>query len=227
MTSCEEVPLVEFLKAELDARETEELLRHVENCVDCRERLQVMAAVAASYPARDTGERRPLMGGRRFWLLAAGIVVALIAPILYMQMSTSGIGSLATSEKYPGRFPLVTRGGVEVSAFEQVRRDAYEAYRRGDYQRSGALLKLLTRDADTLFYLGVSQYFSGEPEQALDNLHKASELDRNWYQPATWYRASAYLKIGKKEKAQAALRELLKADGEYRKKAEELLDELE
>jgi FimV-like protein len=226
VTRCEEIPLVEFLKAELDAHETEELLRHVENCVDCRERLQVMAAIAASFPARDIEKRRLGTSSRRLWLLAAGILVALIAPILYMQVSPAAIANLATSEKYPGSFPLVTRGGVEVSAFEQVRREAYEAYRRGDYQRSVALLKLLPRDADTLFYLGVSQYFSGEPEQALDNLQKASELDRNWSQPAHWYRASAYLKIGQKEKAQEALREILKGNGEYKKKAEELLEKL-
>ncbi len=225
MTNCEEVPLIEFLKAELDADETERLLRHVENCVDCRERLQVMAAIAASYPARDT-EKRHHMSSRSLWLLAAGIVVAIIAPILYVQMSPAGIGGLATSEKYRAGFPLVTRGGVEVSASEQVRREAYEAYRRGDFQRSGALFKLLPRDADTLFYLGVSQYFSGEPEQALDNLRRAGELDRKWYQPACWYRASAYLKTGQKEKAQEALRELLKGDGEYGKKAEELLEKL-
>ncbi len=226
MTRCEEVPLIEFLKGELDADETEALLRHVENCADCRERLQVMAAIAASYPAPEA-EKRGRMSNRALWLLAAGIIVALLAPVLYMQMSPTRIGSLATSEKYPGGFPLVTRGGVEVGALEQVRREAYEAYRRGDFQRSGALLKLLPRDADTLFYLGVSQYFSGEPEQALGNLQRASELDAKWNQPAGWYRASAYLKTGQKEKAREALRQLAKGDGEYGKKAEELLEKLE
>ncbi len=225
MTNCDEVPLIEFLKAELDADETEALLRHVENCADCRERLQVMAAIAASYPEPEA-EKRSRISNRTLWLLAAGLMVALLTPILYLQMS-SGMGSLATSEKYPAGFPLVTRGGVEVGALEQVRREAYEAYRRGDFQRSGALLKLLPRDADTLFYLGVSQYFSGEPEQALGNLQRASELDAKWNQPAGWYRASAYLKTGQKEKAREALRQLAKGDGDYSKKAEELLEKLE
>jgi len=225
MTNCDEIPLIEFLKAELNADETEELLRHVDKCVDCRERLQVMAAVAASYPERDA-EKQHWTRSRTLWLIAAGIVVALIAPVLYMQLSPAAMGSLATSETYPAAFPLVTRGGVEVSALVQGRREAYEAYRGGDFQRSGALLKLLPRDAETLFYLGLSQYFSEEPEQSLDNFQRARELDPKWTQPACWYRASAYLKIGQKDRAKGELRELVKEDGEYRKKAEELLERL-
>jgi tetratricopeptide (TPR) repeat protein len=226
MTQCDEVPLIEFLNAELNADETEELLHHVENCVDCRERLQVMAAIAASYPEAEAEKRRRI-SNRTLWLLAAGILVALLTPILYLQMSLTGMGSLATSEKYPAGFPLITRGGVEVGALGQVRGAAYEAYRRGDFERSGALLKLLPRDADTLFYLGVSQYFSGEPEQALGNLQRAGELDFKWRQPAGWYRASAYLKMGQKDKARKELSQLVKANGEYSKKAEELLEKLE
>lgn len=226
MTSCEQMPLIEFLKAELNAGETENLLRHVENCTDCRERLQVMAAIAATYPERQA-KKRHTVGARNMWLLAAGILVAILAPLIYLELPGTGIGNLATQERYPAGFPLITRGGVELSALEQVRREAYETYRRGDYDRSCALLKLLPPDAETLFYLGVSQYFSAEPGQALGNLEKAAELDRKWSQPARWYRASAYLKIGQKAKAQELLRELVKAGGEYKEKAEELLGKLE
>ncbi|MFB3904773.1 MAG: hypothetical protein ACE15E_15080 [Acidobacteriota bacterium] len=226
MTHCEEVPLIEFLKAELNADETEALLQHVDSCSDCRERLRVMAAIAASYRACGV-EKRYSPGRRTLWLLAAGVIIALVAPILYLQMSSTGIGDLATTERYPAAFPLVTRGGVEVSALEQVRREAYEAYQRGQYERSSALLKLLPRDADTLFYLGVSQYFSNEPEQALGNLQRATEIDPKWGGPAAWYRAAAYLKTGQKEKAQQALREILTGDGEYKRKAQELLEKLD
>jgi len=226
MTNCDQVPLIEFLKAELDANETEEVLRHVENCDNCRERVQVMAAIAASYPEREV-EKPHRKSSRNLWLIAAGIMAALLAPVLYMQMSSAEIGRLATSEKYPASFPLVTRGGVELSVGEQVRQDAFEAYRKGDFELSAALFRLLPPQADNLFYLGVSQYLSGDPDQALDSLKRAADLDRKWDQPACWYRASAYLKTGQKKEAQEALRKLLKGDGEYRKKAEELLGKLE
>ena len=48
---CEEMPLAEFLKAELDAEETERVVKHAEECPTCRERIQVMAALAASSSA--------------------------------------------------------------------------------------------------------------------------------------------------------------------------------
>ncbi|RPI22810.1 MAG: hypothetical protein EHM61_21320 [Acidobacteria bacterium] len=226
MTNCQEVPLIEFIKGELDAPGTEELLRHVESCPDCRERVQVMAAIAASYPA-ETLEKKRRQFNQKLWLIAAGILVALIAPLLYLEMRPTSIDQLATSEKYAAAFPLVTRGGVEVSALEQVRREAHEAYRRGDFRRSAALLKLLPPDADTHFYLGVSQYLTGEPDQALLNLQKAAQLDARWIAPSKWYRASAYLKIGQREQARALLRELAKGENEYRRKAEDLLEKLE
>jgi len=184
-----------------------------------------MVAIAASYPAENAPKRRPGFG-QKLWLMAAGIIVALIAPLVYLQLPETGIERLATNEKYPAAFPLVTRNEVEVSELEQVRRQAHEAYRRGDFRRSAELLKLLPADGDTLFYLGISQYLSGEYDQSLHNLAKAAEIDAKWKAPATWYRASAYLRTGRRDEAHAALRELAEGESEYKKKAEELLKQL-
>jgi tetratricopeptide (TPR) repeat protein len=223
MSECKNVPLIEFVRAELDGPQTEAVLAHLDACPACRERVQVMAALAATAPAKR--ERR---FDRRLWLLAAGILVALLIPVFYSQMkSHAPLEELATNEAYPAPFALLTRDGPTPSPLEEQRRKADQAYSRRDYQAAQTLFAQLPPSAETLFYLGVSQYFLDHNQQAAVNLGRAAELDSHWQGPALWYQASAYLKLNRAQEARESLKKLTNRQDEYAEKAHALLAQLD
>jgi tetratricopeptide (TPR) repeat protein len=229
VTRCDEVPLIEFIRAELEAEEFEGVLQHVEVCEQCRERLQVLTAVAATYPAAPAVAAAPrVTSSPRIWLLAAALLVALLAPIVYLYNGRANLPhELATLEKYPAAFPLLTRDGTPSDRSESVRRLAHQAYSRADYRRAEELFGQLRPDAESYFYAGVSQYFLGDHQKALFSLDRAMELDQRWEPPALWYRASAFLKLGQEERARQTLSQLVQGDHEYRQKGLDLLKKLE
>ena len=224
MTDCQKIPLIEFLRAELDGPQTEIVLAHLETCQDCRERLQVMAALTASGPAR----REPRFNSK-LWLLAAGILIAVMVPLLY-QFQPGGdvpIEELATREVYPAPFPLLTRDGATATEQENRRKEADQAYSRRDYQAAEALLAQLPANGETLFYLGVCRYYLGRHQQASATLEQAIEADPRWRRPGLWYQASAYLKLGRRKEATESLLKLRDGQDEYADKARDLLARLE
>ena len=100
--NCNERPLLEFLRAELDAKETEKTVKHIEQCQDCRERLQVMAMLRAHYP--QSWSRLP--NRRRYLVLAASVLVAASALFschfwVGKAPESQVLAALATQEKYP------------------------------------------------------------------------------------------------------------------------------
>ena len=223
MSDCENVPLIEFVRAELDGPQTEMVLAHLDVCPTCRERLQVMAALVATAPAK-----RVRHFDRRYWLLAAGILVAFLIPFLYLQMrGRVALEELATNDVYPAPFALVTRNGATPSSLEDQRRKADQAYSRGDYKAAHDLFAPLPPDAETLFYLGVSEYFLGRYQQAAASLERAADLDPHWRGPALWYQASAYLRLNRAQEARESLMKLTDRQDEYAEKARALLAKLD
>ena len=224
MTDCQKVPLIEFIRAELDGPQTELVLAHLEGCQECRERVKVMAALAASGPAR-----RQRRFNSKIWLMAAGIVIAVAIPLLYQFQSGGAIPmeELATQEVYPAPFSLVTRDGVPATEQENTRKEADLAYSRGEYKSAEARYAQLPPDAETLFYLGVCRYYLGNHEQASSTLAQAVQSDDHWRRPALWYQASACLKLGRREAAIDALSKLKDGQDEYADKARDLLARLQ
>jgi tetratricopeptide (TPR) repeat protein len=220
--NCNEAPLLEYLDGELDEAGTEAVLTHLETCQTCRERLQVMAALRAGYEAEP--ERR---GYPRVWLMAAGILAALLGPLLYFQLRSPtpiDLAELATSTPY-SHFPLVTRSGDDAQHTE-TRRRAFAAYDRGDYRAAELEFSQLPGDAETLFYSGVTTYFLGKHAEAVAAFSKAVELDRRWKAPALWYRAAAHLRTGERDAARRDLQELLNSENEFQNRARQLLERL-
>jgi tetratricopeptide (TPR) repeat protein len=203
-------------------------------CQDCRERLQVLAALAAQYPAAEySADRhrwsvRQMITDHRLWLAAAALLVALLAPLAYLYTRAGhSPQELATLEKYPAAFPLLTRDGVPPDRPDAVRQLARQAYASADYRRAEELFSQLRPDPEAYFYTGVSQYFLGDHQKALFSLGRALELDQRWEAPALWYQASAWLKLGEQEKARQTLAQLVQGDHEYRQKGLDLLQKLE
>ncbi len=225
--SCEQVPLIEFLHGELGSSETEHVLSHIEGCPTCRERLQTMAAVEGVYRDRHPSLRNI----PRFWLVAAGLLIAVLVATFYSLWHRSSIdslemASLASEEKYP-YFPLHTRSeseGLETNNRER----AFAAYSADHFREASEWFAQLPPSADTLFYSAVTHYLLEEYPQALEQLAEAVKLDNQWETVGLWYKANIYLKTEQKRPAQRALRDLVReGQNEYRQKALELLERLE
>ncbi len=225
--SCEQVPLIEFLHGELGSSETEHVLKHIEGCPTCRERLQTMAAVEGVYRDRHPSRRNT----QRFWLVAAGLLIAVLVPTFYQVWHRSSIdsldiASLASEGKYP-YFPLQTRSESEGQETNNRER-AFSAYSAEQFREASEWFSQLPPSAETLFYSAVTHYLLAEYPQALEQLAEAVQLDNQWETVGIWYKANIYLKTGQKRQAQEALRELVRqGPNEYRQKAVELLEELE
>jgi len=225
--SCEQVPLIEFLHGELGSSETEHVLSHIKGCPTCRERLQTMAAVEGVY--RDSHRSRRNIP--RFWLVAAGLLIAVLVATFYQIWHRSSIdslkmASLASEEKYP-YFPLHTRSeseGLETNNRER----AFLAYSADQFREASEWFSQLPPSADTFFYSAVTHYILEEYRQALEQLAEAVKLDSQWETVGLWYQANIYLKTAQKKPAQRALRDLVReGQNEYRQKALELLEELQ
>ena len=225
--SCEQVPLIEFLHGELGSSETEHLLSHIEECLTCRERLQTMAAVEGVYRDRHSSDRNI----PRFWLVAAGLLIAILMASfsqIWHRSSTDSLkmANLASEEKYP-YFPLHTRSGSEEPETD-IRERAFAAYSSEQFREASRWFAQLPPSADTLFYSAVTHYLLEEYPQALAQLAEAVKLDNQWETVGLWFEANIYLKTGQKGPAQGALRDLVReGQNEYRQKALELLEELE
>lgn len=214
--NCAEAPLIELLESELGEAETEELLAHLDSCEECRQRLQVMAALCASRPEKARVFARP-----RFWLLAASLLLAIFLPVLYFSRPSPSVESLAIGGSYP-YFPLQTREGT-AAAEGEGRRQAYASYARGEYENAERLLNALPPEAETTFYIGVSQYLQGKYPAALASLQK-SAADPRWKNPSLWYKGSALLRLKRTEEAKRVLDEVAKTGGEFSREATQLLE---
>ena len=76
---CQQVPLLEFLRSELEAEQIERTLEHLEGCSECRERLQVIIRLSTI----EAGRRTPRKTSR-MWLIAAALLLAVSIPVLYI-----------------------------------------------------------------------------------------------------------------------------------------------
>jgi tetratricopeptide (TPR) repeat protein len=88
-----------------------------------------------------------------------------------------------------------------------------DAFRRDDYAGARRALADLTAkypsSVEVLFYLGVSQLYLGETQNALDSFTKAAPLsDATFAADVAWYRAIADERLGHKDAARAALTSL-------------------
>ena len=222
--NCDERPLLEFLRAELDARETNQTVEHLEQRQDCRERLQIMATLEAHYPRM----RSRLPSWRRYWKLAAGILVATSGLLFYRLWlgeapETQILAALATREKYP-LVSLQTRSDP-LQGQSEARIQAVRAYLRDDFQEAAFWFAKTRPSSEMDFYRGVSLYFLNRFPEALEHLRRAASEDPRWGDASRWYQAQVHLKRGQAVPARQLLQSLAR-DGEFAGAARGLLQRL-
>ena len=127
---------------------------------------------------------------------------------------------------YPNMFEPTTRSSEST---DSKRKDAFQAYEQGDYQKAATLFEDLLKDnkeAGIVLLLGNSNLILGNVEEAKANFialdKDFDELDMQ----AKWYLSLCYLKSGETEKARAILKELGDTEISYATKARELLDKV-
>lgn len=112
-----------------------------------------------------------------------------------------------------------------------LRRQAYWAYDQQDYEEAEELLTdWLSADAGTdadLFYLALTQMELKKWESALQALQKVDEAGGKYSMDAKWYMGLTYLKLDQKEKAKAALKEVLHTAQDQSTKAARALEKLD
>ncbi len=104
-------------------------------------------------------------------------------------------------------------------------------YQQNDYQQAIPYLERVSQqaaaDPQTVLYLGNSYLNTNETEKAIRQFTQGLSLkDAILRQHAAWYLALSYLKKGEKEPAKKQLHEIIRQQGIYQEKAEELLSEL-
>jgi tetratricopeptide (TPR) repeat protein len=128
-------------------------------------------------------------------------------------------------ETYPNVFEPTVRG----SEVENERRDAFNAYDRGDYKTAVILFERILKQKEepgVLILLGNANLVLGNVEAAQSNfltlIKNFDELDGQ----AKWFLGLSYLKQGNTEKARLILQELGDPQFTYSKKAKELLNDV-
>ncbi len=227
--NCQQTPLLEFLREDLEAEETERVLHHLEDCPECRERLQVIVGLDTIYAQKKTPGKTS-----RIWRLAAASLLVVLIPSFYfaffgLSEAPSDLASLATEEKYP-YFPLQTRSHTSGPRSEtprpDTRRRAFASYNANNFDEATRWFQRSAPDAEILFYQGVAQYFSEQHDDAFQSLEQSALMERRWQKPALWYQANVFLRTGHEQKVKDILNRLLHTEGEYRLRAQELLRRL-
>ncbi|MBK6483624.1 MAG: tetratricopeptide repeat protein [Chitinophagaceae bacterium] len=109
--------------------------------------------------------------------------------------------------------------------------EAMKLYEAGNYPAANDDFdKVLATDPaneQALFYAGVSYLAAGNAEEALSKLKKLeNKKSSTYYEASLWYQALAYVQKGDKKEAAKMLEKVIKLQGSYREKAEELLQQL-
>lgn len=236
---CNQEDLNRFVRAELDVDDLERVLRHLEECRECAERLQVLIRLRANREAirealQGTGPAAARPAGSRRWFAAAAAALILCVSSLVIALVLNSRpqpdpAELASQERYPYR-PMVLRG--EAQPPEDLFHQAMRVYEMNDLARADKMLEdyLLgsPRDAEAYFYLGVCRYLLGKPEEAL-GVFKAG-LSVRTIEPEEkyhWYLAQVHLKLRHVESARQELRIVVSFQGEFSGRAAAILRRLD
>lgn len=214
---CEDLKLAELLRGKLEPTESQTLLSHLENCQVCRERIRVMAILEARFPQETTSTQSRT---RRYLMAAAAVLIFGLCLLAYHSVwspiSTVEGEQFNAAGPYP-YFPLELRFKGTDSGNDKLRKTAFEAYVTGDYLEANSILeRLVVEDSDPelKFYLGVTHYLLGNPDQALQCLGDAAKNPR-WKAPSQWYKANLLLRNGREAPAVELLQELKDRGGEF------------
>lgn len=133
-------------------------------------------------------------------------------------------------EPYANFEYAITR--TEIPDSEKVKQQAYSFYDKGQYsqavQQFSFLLEKNPNDDASHFFRGICFMELVDPYEALEDLIVVSKGYHVYYQKAAiWYMALIKIKLNRNKEAVILLKKISTQKGEFRRKAVELLKELE
>lgn len=225
--NCKNILLYEYLSGTLTPEEAGKTGDHLDECEECREKFRIMLALDNPRMI-DRGNRFLwfLRKGRQARIAAAGLVLALLVPVLYSYFLLTGSpakpANLASSEPYPVVLLDTRRNSPKASITTGLL-----LYRQGKFREALAELEKYEKNSDAMFFAGISMYMLNDPVKALEQLNRVKSISPKWSIPADWYRAQCLLKLGKTEEATAILNTVAASENYYQQKALDLLREID
>lgn len=208
------------------ANHDEALAEELELCRDIQRGAEIHAArdlkSALQRHEQKTYKKRSPGSG---WKVAASVV--LLAAVGYIIFQMTGRDKNGIYDQYYTPYPNIVN---PLDRSENTGTDdGFRLYEKGQYQDAIAQLsQKLESDADHAavhFYLAQSYLaLEGTPE-AITHLQQVPK-GSDFYEPASWYLALAWLKAGEQEKAREQLEKIAASGSSYASRASDILQEL-
>jgi len=161
--------------------------------------------------------------------VAASIFIVILAATVYIHFSPKNSSELVAEyfEPFPNTLAPIQRGVFEGDALN----NAMTYYESEQYQQAAIELEnyVLTPNAkpEAYLYLGVAYLSLQKPDQSLINLSKVDDFAvTEIKEAALWYSTLAYLSLEEKKRAKQMAQEVIKLEGFYRDKAQEIEDSI-
>jgi TolA-binding protein len=182
----------------------------------------------------NTAVIRPM---KKVYMAAAAIALLICATFGYNQMNSSPFEDNFVADSGIAVHIESIRGGEqELPAEEEIKKQAFSAYQKGDYTKSVDLLNgyindyplKASKDFQSYLILGVSQLASEKTIESIETFeYVLNGKDSSYKQQSEWYLALANVKLDKYEDAEKILNKIAAQKGHCQKKdAIKLLDQL-
>jgi tetratricopeptide (TPR) repeat protein len=218
---CEEIDLQGFLESELDPSQTSSVAQHLDDCVDCQERLRLLLDMRAHRKELRTVE--PFTRRTYIWPIAAGLLFVVLIGY-WMLFIPTDVTKLAASGPYPVIAPELRSSHTSEDFLTAAR-----AYAQNDWNLAEReFRRYLTQhpgDYEASFFLANVLYAENrldESERILAELARRNSRDNR----VQWYLANLRLRQGDIARAKKYLQIVANNSGEFHQEAISLLRKL-
>jgi tetratricopeptide (TPR) repeat protein len=246
-----------YLLRGLSEADQEAFEQHYFECPRCFEELQTYRALQLELkraaPAISAERADTRIGSTWAWAAAAAVAVLVIGVSTWLREKGPVTRSVQTPvQQAPARQQPVEPSVPSLSELTQVQpppyvpatfrgpedearrqfRQAMQLYSKGDFQAAISGLrsasKLDPKAPDISFFLGVCYLLTGRPDTAINHLRATVPLgDSPYLEDAHFYLAKAYIQKRNLDAARGELRKLIELQGERKKEAQWLMEQIE
>lgn len=231
MEHLDELKLSMFIKGEIEEKEYEEILSHLEVCEECRKKYQTILFLKGFSNKLEGDEK--FKKWRLFYLIAASVIVILafslfLTSLIMKNKYEKSYLALVEKNNFPYSKTVVRENGIN-NEFEKI----MGLYEDGKYKEFTVKMKeciKVDKEKKALgsFYLGVAYYQLKDYKNAEKYLKtSATNFTPTFYPERFWYLANALVMEGKFSEAKKILRSLSSFNNPYSERSRRLLKAIE